>query len=93
MPADTPEDTEGRSEIHKPANEGAMILRQIMQDVERGNRRQYAIKILNQAAKYVMGHLDDYDIKVEKDYTGEPLVLVIKVWSNVGLSKSEGDKK
>jgi len=91
--SETPDYSEFRSEEFYPKNEGHAILREIMQDVERKNRRDYAIQILNRAVKYVHGYLTDYDIRVKRDYRGEPLKVIIEVWTDLGISKSEGDKK
>jgi len=41
--------------------------------------RMKVIEILNRAGKYVQGYLPDFSIDLEKDFTGDPLTITIKV--------------
>jgi hypothetical protein len=47
--------------------------------------RKKVVEILNRSGRYVLGYLPEQPIELEKDYSGDPLVITIKVWWKVPL--------
>jgi len=47
---------------------------------EHENKRAKAIEILNRLPKYVQGYLRDLSIDIRKDYSGDPLEVLIRVY-------------
>jgi len=64
-----------------------MTLEDAIKAIEHRERRDKAIRYLQQAIKYLFGYLDDYTYKVEKDFAGDPIVLTIKIYINETVEK------
>ena len=62
--------------VTKPANIGDLVLKQILNAETVKSRKERAIKVLNQAIKYINGYLDDYDILVERNYRPDEFVKI-----------------
>ena len=52
-------------------------LEKISSEVSKAERKYFAIKVLSQASKYVMGYLRDYHVEIIPDYKSNPISVKI----------------
>lgn len=49
-------------------------------ELEAEGRKIYAQDVMYRAIKYIIGYLKGYKVEKEEDFSGNPLIITVKVW-------------